>query len=107
MEILAELEAGEALQQKVANAIRQYNNLIHSDYPEPYGLIVSHDFLVMELLSEIMHDKAGDIEYFCCDLEYGKKYTPGCVTERDGTEIDFSSSEKLYDYLTIQPAFLK
>lgn len=99
VEIMKELEAANALQQKVATAVRQYNNIVSRDYPEPYGLVVSHDFLVIGLLAEIMDDTAGDIEYFCCELEYGKKYVPGCVTERDGTIIDFSTAEKLYEYL--------
>ena len=100
VKILAELEAGEDLQRKVANAVRQYNSLIKCDYPEPFGLVISHSFAVIDLLAEIMSDDAGDIEYFCYDLEFGRKYTQGCITEPDGTEIDFSSSEKLYDYLT-------
>lgn len=99
IEAINELEAGERLQQKVATAVRQYNNLVHSDYPEPFGLVVSHDFLVIDLLTEIMEDKHGDIEHFCCELDYGKKYYPGCVTEPDGTELDFSTAEKLWEYL--------
>ena len=98
-EILGELQAGEDLQRKVAAAVRQYNNLIHSDYPEPYGLVISHEFRVIELLAEIMGDTVGDIENFCMELDFGRKYTPGCVTEVDGSELDFSSAEKVYDYL--------
>jgi hypothetical protein len=31
VEIMKELEAAEALQQKVATAVRQYNNIVRSD----------------------------------------------------------------------------
>ena len=41
-----------------------------------------------------------DIDYFCIELDFGKKYHPGCVTEGDGTEVDLSTAEKLYDYIT-------
>ena len=45
----------------------------------------------------------GDITYFCDELDFGRKWTPGSVTETDenGNEvdIDFSSAEKLWDYL--------
>ena len=98
MEIISQLEAAESLQHKVAVAVRQYNNLVHNDCLEPYGLVVSHEFLVIDLLSEIMNDD-GCIESFCCELDYGKKYYPGCITEDDGTEIDLSNVEKLWDYL--------
>lgn len=40
-----------------------------------------------------------DIEYFIYDLNFGKLYTKSCVTEADGTEIDISTVEKLYDYI--------
>ena len=40
-----------------------------------------------------------DIDYFCVELDFGRKYEPGCITYADGTEIDISTSEKLYDYL--------
>ena len=98
--IINELEAGENLQKKVASAVRQYNNLVHNDYPEPFGLVISHDFLVMDLLEEIMENKeAKDISYFCIELDYGKKYYPGCVTDENGNDIDLSSAEKLWDLL--------
>lgn len=96
--IIRELEAGEALQRKVASAVRQYNNLIGSDYPEPYGLVISHEFLVIQLLEEIMQDVGETISCFCIELDYGKSYTPGCITE-DGKDIDISTPEKLYDLL--------
>ena len=98
-QILRELEEGERLQCKVASAVRQFNSIVGSDFPEPYGMVIAHDFLVIDLLMEIMCDEDRDIEYFCCELDYGKKFTMGDVVEEDGTQIDFSSADKLYDYL--------
>lgn len=40
-----------------------------------------------------------DIEYFIYDLEYGTKYKKGCLRQH-GKNIDISTAEKLYDYLT-------
>ncbi len=97
--IITQLKAAEELQHKVAVAVRQYNNLIHCDYPDPYGLVVSHGFLVTDLLSEIMNDDDRYIELFCYELDFGRKYYSGCITEDDGTEIDISDAEKLWDYL--------
>ena len=100
--IIEELKEGERLQQKVASAVRQFNSIIHSDYPEPFGMVISHGLLVVELLAEIMDDEMGDIEFFCYELDYGKKYEPGIVTDEEGNEIDISTPERLYDFLADQ-----
>ena len=100
--VIEELCEGDRLQRKVASAVRQYNNIIHSDYPEPFGMVITHDFLVVDLLAEIMDDQMGDIEYFCYELDFGEKYEPGTVTDEHGNEIDLSTAEKLYDFLIYQ-----
>ena len=45
----------------------------------------------------------GDIAYFCFELNFGEYWEPGDVTDVDEygnvIDIDFSSAEKLYDYL--------
>lgn len=43
------------------------------------------------------------IEYFCFEINFGKEYYEGIATEKDGTHIDISTSEKLYDYLIAHP----
>lgn len=96
--IIRELEAGEALQHKVATAVRQYNNLIQSDCLEPFGMVISHDITVMELLEEIMGDDSETITFFCMNLDFGKGYYLGCLTE-NGEDIDISTPDKLYDLL--------
>lgn len=40
-----------------------------------------------------------DISYFCWELDFGREYKPGMITDGAGNDIDFSSAEKLYDYL--------
>lgn len=44
-------------------------------------------------------DKDGWIEYFCIELEFGKKWAKGTVTEKDGMDIKLETAEDLYDYL--------
>lgn len=61
--------------------------------------------IVIELLEEIFglkQDDCGytDISYFVYELEFGKKFKMGEVKDDDGNDLDFSSAEKLYDYLT-------
>lgn len=39
------------------------------------------------------------ISYFIYELEFGKKWEPGTITDSDGSDMDLSTSEKLYDFL--------
>lgn len=60
--------------------------------------------LVTDLLEKLMDDPKDEygystITYFTDELEYGTKWHEGCFTEADGTPIDISTSEKLYQYL--------
>lgn len=52
---------------------------------------------------QLNDDGYSDVSYFCYELEFGRKFKPGDVKERDchGNEVDldFSSAESLYDYL--------
>jgi hypothetical protein len=98
-EAIRQLEEGENLQRRVASAVRQYNNVIGTDFPEPFGMVITHDYLVQDLLAEIMEDKFGDIEYFCETLEYGKCYYPGALTDNEGNPIELRTPENLYDHL--------
>ena len=62
-------------------------------------------WLAMELLDTIFggENAIDDIDYFCSEINFGREYTPGCVTETNENgekiDIDLSSAEKLYDYL--------
>lgn len=63
------------------------------------GLGLSLESTVVMLLEEIMKDISEDISYFCWELDFGHKWKPGMVTDKNGDDIDFSTAEKLYDYL--------
>ncbi len=53
----------------------------------------------IELFNEIYPHSVGDIEYFCWELNFGERFTPGCVIDEDGRECNFSSIETLWLYL--------
>lgn len=40
----------------------------------------------------------GDIEYFVFELLFGQDFQIGMVIDADGSQPDFSTAEKLYDY---------
>jgi hypothetical protein len=55
---------------------------------------------VVFLLRKLLKDAVENIDYFIYELDYGRKYEPGMITDKNGADIDFSTAEKLYDYLT-------
>lgn len=62
-----------------------------------------YENLVIKLLNNCLNldEKDETITYFIADLDFGKKYYDGCFTDVDTLEnIDISTAEKLYDYLT-------
>ena len=44
-------------------------------------------------------DYGGMIEYFIYDLEFGKQWEPGVVTDENNKDIKMQTPEELYDYL--------
>ena len=77
---------------------RKLSDAVMSDFFNAQSLSISHENIVIELLEDMFN--AGDIiSWWIYDLEYGTKYKDGCITEKDGTIIDVSTAEKLYDYL--------
>ena len=59
--------------------------------------------VVVSLLEDAMcciEDEYGsDISYFIYELDFGKDWEPGMIIDREGNDVDFSTVEKLYDYL--------
>ena len=68
------------------------------DFFNSNSLFISHEHIVVKLLENMFND--GDtLSWWLYDLDYGRKYEDGCITEEDNTIIDISTAEKLYDYL--------
>ena len=89
---------------KIIESIKKVNKFQDElyDLHYKYGLNAPDINTLQDELIDVLQmyfDNGGDIEYFIYDMEFGKKYEPGMVTEADGTEIDYSTPEKLYDYL--------
>ncbi len=55
---------------------------------------------LIELLQIEMYDIGDDIPYFIFELDFGVEYEKGSVIDDNGNDIDFSTVEKLYDFLT-------
>ena len=54
---------------------------------------------VIQLLKAMFKDDDDIIGTYCFEMEYGKDYKPSYLKDEGGNEIDFSTPEKLYDYL--------
>jgi hypothetical protein len=64
------------------------------------GLIDTYLELLARLVSEEHYlNVLGDIEFFCYELDFGRNWTTDSLTYKDGTSIDISSADKLYDFL--------
>lgn len=57
---------------------------------------------VIKLLHMIFSDADFNewISYFCFELDFGRKWKPKIITEKDGTDIKLETSEDLYNYLS-------
>ena len=53
----------------------------------------------LDLLKFIFCDDGDWIGYYAYELYWGKKYKPGCVVSRNGTDIVLKSPEDLYQLL--------
>lgn len=79
-----------------------------------FTIILPHDYIsgydyhfiidrLMNLLKTAFNDnhKESWIEYFIFELDFGKNYECGCITD-NGEDVDISDSGKLYDFLINQ-----
>ena len=68
------------------------------------GIVTDLLTILLEKNYDVVREEFfGDIYFFCNDLDFGRKWKPGSVTETDENgnviDIDFSSAENLWDYL--------
>lgn len=68
---------------------------------EPYDNHLLVDTL-LQLLKTAFNDKHKNswIDYYCWEIDFGRGYKEGCATRKDKSNIDLSSAEGLYDFLT-------
>lgn len=76
-----------------------------------FGIILKNDFitgydnyLIVDAILDILklafkdNHKYSTIDYFVYELNFGKEYKEGCISDSYGN-IDISTPENLYDYL--------
>lgn len=56
----------------------------------------------IKLLERLMYNKYETVDYFIWELEFGKEWTPGRVTDKEGNDVRLSTIRELYDFLIIE-----
>ena len=101
VDIINRLQAATDLVDKVEELFRKSRDNLENDFCNGAGLQISHEGIVVKLLEKLMGDRCGNISYFIYELDYGKEYKEGCISDNNSF-IDISSVEKLYDFLMIE-----
>lgn len=99
VEIMNRLRDSSDLVRKVNGLFRDSRDNVECDFRNGAALQISHESTVVFLLRKLLKDTVENVDYFIYELDYGRKYEPGMITDENGRDIDFSSAEKLYDYL--------
>lgn len=80
-----------------------YNDKLNSFFRDNHvdGYLYQPDCLdvAVNLLKYLFSDDNDWIGYYVYELDWGKKYHPGCVIDKDGTDIILKTSEDLYEFL--------
>ena len=100
IEILNRLRDSSDLVSKVDELFRNSRENVECDFCNGASLQISHESTVVFLLRKLLKDAGENIDYYIYELDYGRKYESGMITDENGHDIDLSSAEKLYDYLT-------
>ncbi len=99
VEIINRLRDSSDLVDQVDELFSNSRENVECDFCNGASLQISHESTVILLLQKLLRDTGDDISYFIYELDYGRKYEPGMITDVDGHDIDFSSPERVYDYL--------
>ena len=74
---------------------------VFNSFVEPYdnSLLTNQLLKILNKIFNIKENEYGsDIEYFMWELEFGKKYTEGCIS-KDGKNIPLATAEDLWNLI--------
>lgn len=59
-----------------------------------------HEETAIEILRDMFQDYGDSwLDYYIYELDFGKDWKVGCITDVDGTDIPLSNASELYDML--------
>lgn len=100
VEVMNRLQEASALQEQVNKLFRNSRENIENDFCNAAALQISHESTVVFLLKKMLHDEYEYIDYFVYELDYGRKYEAGMITDENGQDIDIHTPELLYDFIS-------
>lgn len=100
VDIIERLREAADLQEQVDKLFRNSRENIENDFCNAAALQISHESSVVFLLKRIMHDQYDYIDYFIYELDYGRKYESGMITDENGQDIDIHTPKLLYDFIS-------
>ena len=96
IEIINRLQNYTKLQDKIDDLFEGLLDNKEQDFCNAGSICIGHESVVIKLLEDMFETDL--ISWWIYELDYGKEYKPGCLTE-DDKEIDVSASDKLYEVL--------
>lgn len=100
VDIINRLQEASDLQGQVDKLFRNSRENIENDFCNAAALQISHESSVVFLLKRIMRDQYEYIDYFIYELDYGRKYEAGMITDENGQDIDIHTPKLLYDFIS-------
>lgn len=99
VEIINKLKQVNDFVEETNNNARKLHDAIVSDFFNASSLMISHEEIVVKLLSEIFNLQDDDtLTWWLYENDYGRKFKVGSFSA-NGVDIDLTTPEKLYDYL--------
>lgn len=95
-EIIDEIKRLHEYESELYAVNRKYNYDADISFPTLEGTVIS---LLEEIFNCPETEVGTDISYFVYELDFGKDWEPGMITDKDGNDVDHSTAEKLYDWL--------
>lgn len=96
IEIINRLQNYTELQDKINDLFEGLLDNREHDFCNAGSICIGHESVVVKLLEDMFETDL--ISWWIYELDYGKEYKPGYLTE-DDKEIDVSTVDKLYDVL--------
>ena len=98
VKIINSLKSANDLQKGINELMRKAEDNICMDFMNAGSLMINHEDIVVELLSDIFDDKGEWISWWCFETGYGESKTE--VYDRDDNVIaNIKTPEDLYDFL--------
>ena len=100
VDIIDRLRESSDLQSQVDKLFRNSRENIENDFCNAAALQISHESTVVFLLKRMMRDQYEYIDYFIYELDYGRKYEAGMITDENDQDIDIHTPNLLYDFIS-------